>query len=89
MLNIAQHICHVDTCERPGCSPSNGCQGHAWREVAPTYYRQQAQQLVDEAALDGLVITIEQRPLQPLAMGHHESVVGVRSARHPATPEKT
>lgn len=28
------------------------------------------------------LLTVEQRPLRPLAMGHHETVVGVRPALH-------
>ena len=40
-----------------------------------------AEALIAEAQRLGLVITIEQRPLQPLAMGHHETVAMVRPAR--------
>lgn len=40
-----------------------------------------AQALIAEAQRLGLVVTIEQRPLQPLAMGHHETVATVRPAR--------
>jgi|GEM_PF-4158952 len=40
-----------------------------------------ADALIAEAKRLGLVITIEQRPLQPLAMGHHETVAMVRPAR--------
>jgi len=40
-----------------------------------------AHALIAEAARLGLVLTIEQRPLQPLAMGHHETVATVRPAR--------
>lgn len=29
----------------------------------------------------GFVLTVEQRPLQPLRMGHYETVVSVRPAR--------
>ena len=44
-----------------------------------------ARQLVAHAASVGLVLTIEQQPLQPLAQGHFETVVSVRAARsHPA-----
>lgn len=39
------------------------------------------EQLVRIAARDCLVITVEQRPLKPLAMGHYETVVEVRPAR--------
>ena len=44
-----------------------------------------AHRLIAEASRIGLVVTIEQRPLQPLAMGNHESVVSVRPARQVAT----
>lgn len=37
-----------------------------------------ASALLHLAALRGLVVTIEQRPLEPLRMGHYESVVSVR-----------
>lgn len=43
-----------------------------------------AQRLVERAERLGLVLTIEQRPLQPLAMGNYESVVSVRPARSKA-----
>lgn len=41
-----------------------------------------AHELVAEAARRGQVLTIEQRPLTPLAMGHYETVVAIRKARH-------
>lgn len=40
-----------------------------------------AEQLVAEAARQGIVLTVEQVPLQPLAMGNYETVVSVRPAR--------
>ena len=40
-----------------------------------------AQRLVQEAERLGVLLTVEQVPLQPLAMGHHKTVVGVRPAR--------
>ena len=40
-----------------------------------------AETLIAEATRLGLVVTIEQRPLQPLAMGHYETVASVRPAR--------
>lgn len=43
--------------------------------------RAMADALVHFAAAQGQIVTIEQRPLQPLAMGHHESVVSVRAAK--------
>lgn len=46
--------------------------------------RAKAQLLLADATLAGVVLTIEQRPLKPLAMGHYESIVSVRAARSPA-----
>jgi len=40
-----------------------------------------ALELVAAAVRLGLVLTVEQQPLVPLAMGHHETVVSVRQAR--------
>lgn len=37
--------------------------------------------LVQTAEAEGVVLTVEQRPLQPLAMGNYETVVDVRLAR--------
>lgn len=45
-----------------------------------------AKNLVMDAQNMGLVITIEQRPLQPLAMGNTETVVSVRPERERAKP---
>lgn len=44
--------------------------------------------LVQQARRHGLVLTIEQRPLQPPAMGHYQTVVGVRRARVRAEPRQ-
>jgi hypothetical protein len=43
--------------------------------------------LVKAAERQGEVLTIEQRPLKPLAMGHHETVVTVRPALHAGRPQ--
>lgn len=40
-----------------------------------------ADKLIEIATLLGLVVTIEQKPLEPLSMGHYVSVVSVREAR--------
>jgi hypothetical protein len=40
-----------------------------------------AERLVARARVLGQVLSIEQRPLQPFAMGSHESIVSVRPAR--------
>ncbi len=39
------------------------------------------EQLVKLAAADGFVVTVEQKPLQPPAMGNYETVVDVRPVR--------
>jgi len=49
------------------------------------YVHTQAAELAAFAAASGLVLTIERRPLLPLAMGHAETVVDVRPARVLAT----
>lgn len=87
MIRTVRQICHVDTCTREGCSPENGCQGHVAREQAPENFLARAQHLVAEAAKLGVIITVEQRPLLPLAMGNHETVVSVRVARVMAAPK--
>ena len=46
--------------------------------------RARAELVLADAAAAGVVLTIEQRPLHPLAMGHYETVVAVRTARTPA-----
>ena len=43
-----------------------------------------AEKLINEATRLGLVLTIEQEPLLPLAMGHYATVVSVRPKRDPA-----
>jgi hypothetical protein len=43
--------------------------------------RQAATELVAMATIYGFVLTIEQRPLQPFAMGHYDTVVSVRPKR--------
>lgn len=73
-------LCHATTCARDGCGPEAGCKGHAWREAAPEHYRQQAEQLVADMAADGLVLTVEQVPVPPLAMGNYITTVAVRRA---------
>lgn len=47
----------------------------------PAQMEAAARDLVAIAAHLGLVLTVEQRPLVPLAMGHHETTVSVRPAR--------
>lgn len=46
--------------------------------------RKQAERLVANAARLGVVVSIEQRALKPLAMGNYETIVAVRPARNPA-----
>lgn len=44
----------------------------------------EARSLVERARAAGFVVTIEQQPLQPPAMGNYETVVHVREARKQA-----
>lgn len=81
-MDQEREICHVDRCSW-GCSRATGCEGKAWRAKAPAFYQAKAEQLVADAARDGLVLTMEQRPLRPFAQGHYETVVSVRAARSP------
>ena len=45
------------------------------------YIQQQAEQLITYASRLGIVVTIEQQPRQPLAVGSYDSVASVRFAR--------
>lgn len=51
-------------------------------DISPDQLRCVVCELVEAARLAGMVITVEQVPLQPLAMGHYKSVVSVRAARN-------
>lgn len=44
--------------------------------------RQQAEQLIKDAEAAGMIVTIELKPLQPLAMGNHQMVAEILP-RHP------
>lgn len=59
--------------------PNGPCQ--PGMDTPATNLREVARELVRHAATVGLVLTIEQRPLQPLAQGHYETVVSVREVR--------
>jgi hypothetical protein len=80
MNQIIEEICRAGACQF-GCTPDTGCQGHAARAMGPELIAMQANQLVEDAARLGVVVTIEQQPLLPLAMGHYETVVSVRRVR--------
>jgi hypothetical protein len=43
--------------------------------------KQDAEDLVRAAVMQGVVLTIEQKPLKPLAMGHYLPIIEVRPAR--------
>jgi hypothetical protein len=45
-----------------------------------TVYRE-AKKLVEYADRIGVVLTIEQKPLKPLAMGHYKTSISVRPKR--------
>lgn len=50
-------------------------------DLAKAHIEAMAISIVADAERYGLVLTIETRPLKPLAMGNHEMVVDVREAR--------
>jgi hypothetical protein len=54
------------------------------RFMEEEYYRTLTQAIVAQAGAVGIVVTVEQRPLLPLTMGHFETVVDVRRASVPA-----
>lgn len=54
------------------------------QDLALTFFRNRAEHLVSEAAKHGVVLTVSQAPLKPLAMGNYETVVDVRPAREMA-----
>ena len=80
-MRVGEKLCDSYTCKRPGCSPEAGCQGHVMRERAPVDILAKAQELVAYAERMGVVLTVEQVPLQPLAMGNYRTEVSVRPAR--------
>lgn len=51
------------------------------RALAETPLHVLMQTLLAEVKRRGLVLTVEQMPLQPLAMGHHRTVWSTRPAR--------
>lgn len=83
MLITLDDICHISTCEHQACKETGGCTGVEWRakHAAANLHRRAAELLAD-AGEWGFVITIEQRSIPPLAMGHYEHVVTVRKARN-------
>lgn len=81
MLTTGPEICHRDTCKHQVCRDTQRCHGIVWRqEYAQANIEARAAELVADAAKWGLTLRIEQRPLQPLAMFHHETMVCVRKA---------
>lgn len=83
MLTNLGPICDISTCQHQACKDAGGCKGIVWREqFAAESLTNRAKQLLLDAADLGFVITIEQRPLQPLAMGNYESVLRIRRARN-------
>jgi hypothetical protein len=82
MLRTGTNICHIDSCGHKECRAAHACKGVEFRlNHAPDYIKQKALALAYEAAQWGIVLTIEQVPLQPLAMRNYETVVSVRRFR--------
>lgn len=55
----------------------------------PAYLKGRIQAVLELAKAEGFVITVERRPLQPLAMGHAEYDIQVREARQLAAPKES
>lgn len=53
MLVVGERICEVGKCPH-GCQPFTGCEGHAWRLLAPDYYEREIQSLLERAVRDGV-----------------------------------
>lgn len=51
------------------------------RRMALEAIQRNAQDLIQNAAAWGFIVTVEQVPLQPLAMGHYTTRISVRAAR--------
>lgn len=61
--------------------PAGMAAQRAQDQTAAENLKKVACELVAHAAAVGLVLTIEQLPVQPLAMGRHRTVVSVREVR--------
>lgn len=66
------------------------------QRMRPDYWHDLVSEIVEEAATDGVVITVSTRPRLPLAMGNYDLVVEARERRvmsepidRPNTPIKT
>lgn len=79
------HDCNRSGCQRKtlGMDPVDHASGRRLLEPLgdAVQLMQAAGDLVRAAARLGLVLTIEQRPLRPFAMGHYTTTVHVRKAR--------
>lgn len=69
---------------------SEGTTGEQVKELAESggaqAIRESLEYIVNFAAAVGFVVTVSQKPLEPLAMGRYESVVEIRKARELAEP---
>lgn len=54
------------------------------KKEAEKILRKELEALLEEAEQWGFVVTVEQLPLYPLAMGHHETYLSIREAREMA-----
>jgi hypothetical protein len=77
----------MDAIRMPECAAEEGsCTDPShWAVGCPVdpvfYYRSLANTLINMAAEHGVIVTIEQQPLLPLAMGNYESVASTRLMR--------
>lgn len=83
MLITGPSICGIDTCQHQACKDAGGCTGTEYRlNHAQAALQRQADALIAEATRWGFVVSIEQIPRKPLAIGSYDSVATVRPARN-------
>lgn len=65
---MSEDTCDWPLCRHQDCAKMAACHAQKTADML----RDAVEGIVKYAADEGLVLTIEQRPLQPLAMGHYE-----------------
>jgi hypothetical protein len=80
---MSAHRCHSESCS--GRQRATGCENCTRPSRTPSDYAlDEVSRLLAYCERAGLVLTVEQVPLRPLAMGNHVSRASVRAARRKA-----
>lgn len=77
---MSEYACDWPLCRNLDCGKDDECLAPKTADML----RDAVESIVKDAADEGLVLAVDQRPLQPLAMGNYETVVIVRPARSKA-----